>query len=190
MTRSGLDRLLPSLALCLAVSMPAWAETASSGEASASAAAQAESAKDPRCAVWARELGFAQSVADHDAQAFAEFVHADAVFGVSGQPTRGRDAIAAQWAGLIAGTRLELRWYPDVVSIGGDGRTAYSSGPALYRSVKDGSYRKGRFGSVWQLDRDGQWRVIFDDGIEPVATDAAGVQAFEAGRRPVCPPAA
>lgn len=144
-------------------------------------------ADNARCAVWARELGFAKSVADHDAQAFAEFVHADAVFGVSGEPTRGREAISTQWAGLIAGTRLELQWYPDRVSVGGDGRTAYSSGPALYRSTQDGSYRVGRFGSVWQRDHDGQWRVIFDDGITPVATDAAGVQAFQAGRQPSCP---
>lgn len=176
MTRS----LLASVALA-GLLAPA---VASAGEPAAPPAHEA------RCAVWARELGFAQSVVDHDAQAFAGFVHADAVFGVGGQPTRGRDAIAAQWAGLVAGTRLELRWYPDTVSVGGDGRTAYSSGPALYRSVKDGSTRLGRFGSVWQLDRDGQWRVIFDDGITPVAADAAAVQAFEAGRRTACPAAA
>lgn len=152
-----------------------------------SAATPRTDADNARCAVWARELGFAKSVSDHDAKAFAEFVHADAVFGVGGEPTRGRDAISTQWAGLIAGTRLELQWYPDRVSVGGDGRTAYSSGPALYRSTQDGSYRVGRFGSVWQRDHDGQWRVIFDDGITPVATDAAGVQAFQAGRQLSCP---
>lgn len=163
-----------SLALLLQAA-PARADNATSEQA--------------RCEVWARELGFAKTVVDHDAKAFTDFVHADAVFGVGSEPTRGRDAILAQWQGLIAGTRLELRWYPDTVSVGGDGRTAYSSGPALYRSVKDGSTRLGRFGSVWQKDRDGQWRVIFDDGINPVAADAAAVQAFEAGKREVCPPA-
>lgn len=142
-----------------------------------------------RCAVWARELAFARSVAAHDAKAFAEFLHADAVFGVGEQPLRGREAITQGWTGLIDGTALELRWYPETVSVGGDGRTAYSSGPALYRSRKDGSYRLGRFGSVWQIDRDGQWRVIFDDGITPVPVDDAGVTVFEAGRQEACPPA-
>lgn len=166
------------------VADPAQAESKSAAPSTAPLDSGADAA---RCAVWARELGFAKSVANHDAKAFAEFVHADAVFGVSGEPTRGREAISAQWAGLIAGTRLQLLWYPDRVSVGGDGRTAYSSGPALYRSTQDGSYRVGRFGSVWQRDHDGQWRVIFDDGITPMAADEAGVQAFHAGRRESCP---
>ncbi len=141
-----------------------------------------------RCAVWARELGFAQSVRDHDARAFAAFLHEDAVFGVSGRATRGREAITTQWAGIIDGSAVELQWYPRLVSVGGDGRIAYSSGPALYRSRKDGSYRLGRFGSVWQRDDAGQWHVVFDDGVTPVPTDEAGVHEFEAGRQPNCPP--
>ncbi|MGN7833262.1 YybH family protein [Pseudoxanthomonas sp. 22568] len=146
-------------------------------------------ASDARCAVWTRELGFAAALARHDTTAFAGFLHADAVFGVGHQPTRGRDAIVADWMPLIEGKALELRWYPERVSVGGDGRTAYSSGPALYRNPKDGSHRLGRFGSVWQQDRDGQWRVIFDDGVRPLPVDEAGVKAFEAGRRDACPAA-
>lgn len=146
-------------------------------------------ASDARCAVWTRELGFADALARHDATAFAGFLHADAVFGVGHQPTRGRDAILADWMPLIEGKALELRWYPERVSVGGDGRTAYSSGPALYRNPKDGSHRLGRFGSVWQQDRDGQWRVIFDDGVRPLPVDEAGGKAFEAGRRDACPAA-
>ena len=102
---------------------------AAAGEDSPMPAAQ----DDARCAVWARELGFADALARHDATAFAGFLHADAVFGVGHQPTRGRDAIVADWMPLIEGKALELRWYPERVSVGGDGRTAYSSGPALYR---------------------------------------------------------
>src|SRR5690606_28663441 len=61
------------------------------------------------CTVWARESAFAQSVADHDAAAFASFLHPDAVF-VGGQgPTRGAEAITAEWAGLIAGKGVLLR---------------------------------------------------------------------------------
>lgn len=149
----------------------------------------AASADEARCAVWARELGFADALARHDAAAFAGFLHADAVFGVGHQPTRGRTAIVADWTPLIEGKALELRWYPERVSVGGDGRTAYSSGPALYRNPTDGSFRLGRFGSVWQQDADGQWRVIFDDGIRPTPIDEAGAKAFEAGRRDTCPEA-
>jgi ketosteroid isomerase-like protein len=148
---------------------------------------------DPRqqaeCAVWQRELSFAQSVADHDARAFAAHLHPDAAFGVSRRATRGRDAITAEWAGLIDGSALKLSWYPAVVTLGGDGRTAYSSGPALYEDPRTGEARLGRFGSVWQRGEDGVWRVLFDDGIPPQKADAAAVQRFHEGRRPQCPAA-
>jgi len=157
------------------------------GSGNAAGPAVPAAGDEARCTVWARELGFADALARHDATAFAGFLHADAVFGVGRQPVRGRAAILADWMPLIEGKALELRWYPERVSLGGDGRTAYSSGPALYRNPRDGSYRLGRFGSVWQQDTDGQWRVIFDDGIRPVPVDAAGVKAFEAGRRDACP---
>ena len=61
-------------------------------------AAPAETSRQAECAVWQRELSFAGSVADHDATAFAEHLHPQAVFGVSGKPTRGREAITREWA--------------------------------------------------------------------------------------------
>lgn len=167
--------------------LPLLAVLATGARAAETPAAPAAAGDAARCAVWARELGFADALARHDAEAFAGFLHADAVFGVGHQPTRGRAAILVDWMPLIEGKALELRWYPERVSVGGDGRTAYSSGPALYRNPKDGSYRLGRFGSVWQQDADGQWRVIFDDGVRPAPVDEAGVKAFEAGRRDACP---
>ena len=164
-----------SLLCCLA-----WAVARLHADASGPAQAA-------ECAVWQRERSFARSVAEHDATAFAEHLHADAAFGVSGTPTRGRDAITREWAGLIDGSALVLRWYPVVVTLGGDGRTAYSSGPALYEDPKTGATRLGRFGSVWQRDDDGIWRVLFDDGIPPQPADAAAVQRFREGERVACP---
>ncbi|WP_454829751.1 DUF4440 domain-containing protein [Pseudoxanthomonas wuyuanensis] len=144
---------------------------------------------DARCQVWARELSFAQSVLAHDAAAFAAHLHPQAAFGVSGKPTLGRAAITDEWAGIIDGSKLRLDWYPAVVTIGGNGDTAYSSGPALYEDPQTGAARLGRFGSVWQRSDGGTWQVIFDDGIRPEPADAAAVQAFRQGRRTDCPPA-
>jgi hypothetical protein len=42
---------------------------------------------------------------------------------------------------------------------------------------------------VWQREADGEWRMIFDDGIRPEPADATAVQAFREGRKPVCPQA-
>lgn len=155
--------------------------------AAASAVEARALADSPRCQVWQRELGFARSVADHDPVAFAGFLAANAAVGVSREPTVGRDAVTREWQGIIDGSALKLEWYPAVVTIGGDGRTAYSSGPALYQDPKTGAYRHGRYGSVWQREADGEWRLIFDDGIRPEPADAAAVQAFREGSGKSCP---
>lgn len=141
---------------------------------------------DARCEVWARELAFARSVAEHDAKAFAELLHANAAFGVTRGPTTGRENIVREWQGIIDGSALKLEWYPDLVTVGGDGSVVFSSGPALYQDPKTGAYRHGRFGSVWQRDTDGAWRVVFDDGLKPEPADEAQVKAFRDGSGRAC----
>ena len=136
-----------------------------------------------RCQVWQRELDFARSVAEHDPVAFAEHLHPRTAFGVGRKATVGRAVVTAEWQGILDGSAVALAWYPDVVTVGGDGRTAYSSGPTLYLDPKTGAARRGRFGSVWQRDADGAWRVIFDDGIKPEPADDTAVRAFHDERR-------
>ncbi len=142
------------------------------------------------CAVWARELSFAQSVADHDAAAFSAHLHEGAVFGAkSPQPQRGRAAIEQGWAGIVAGKRMKLTWYPTMVAIGGEPGIAYSSGPALYESLAPGNgarYSIGAFQSVWHKDSDGVWRVLFDDGVQPVRATEQQVAEFRNGLRKAC----
>ncbi|WP_233263066.1 YybH family protein [Cognatiluteimonas profundi] len=143
------------------------------------------------CEVWARELSFAQSVAEHDATAFATHVEDNAAFSAaSPQPLRGRDAITRAWAGLIVGKPVLLSWYPDRTTIGGAPDIAVSSGPALFEDVRPGAdphFSIGRFQSVWHRGIDGVWRVLFDDGVPPTPATQAQVDAFHAGRQPVCP---
>ena len=143
------------------------------------------------CEVWARELSFAKSVADRDAEAFAAHLHEDAAFGVS-RPgvTRGRAAITADWAGLIEGTRVRLAWYPTHTAIGGVPDIAWSSGPALYEAVDPADpvpHRIGAFTSVWHRGGDGVWRVLFDDGIAPRPATPEEVAVFHAVRSETCP---
>lgn len=69
--------------------MQAWllaaAVAASAGLAANSGRAPPPSAIAPltaaECEVWARELGFARSVAEHDAATFASHLHPGAAFG-------------------------------------------------------------------------------------------------------------
>ena len=143
------------------------------------------------CAVWARELSFAQSVAQHDAAAFAGHLEDGAAFSAESlQPVRGRDAVAKQWTRLIEGKSLLLSWYPTRTTIGGVADIASSSGPALYEDVRPGAnphYSIGAFHSVWHRGKDGIWRILFDDGIEPKVASEAEVAAFRIARQLHCP---
>jgi ketosteroid isomerase-like protein len=182
-------RVAVVVAACLAgLSGFAFAEEAAKPAAGAAAPPQLSA---DECAVWARELGFARALAEHDAAGFAAFVHPQAAFGAGRpQPTRGREAIAAEWAGLIAGKGLRLRWYPQRVTIGGVGDVAWSTGPALYQRLEPGAqprYLIGQYQSVWHRDGDGVWRILFDDGIAPRPATEAEAMAFERGRREDCP---
>jgi ketosteroid isomerase-like protein len=143
------------------------------------------------CAVWQRELGFAKSVADHDAAVFGGHLHPQAAFGI-GQPpaTRGRDAIVQQWTPIIDGKRVRLLWYPDHVVIAGEPDVAVSTGPALFENLEPGpapKFSTSRFQSVWHRAADGTWQVLYDSGTAPKPADAAAVAAFHAGRREACP---
>lgn len=146
---------------------------------------------EAECQVWARELSFAHSVAEHDAAAFAAHVHPQAAFNSAGpEPLRGRDAVVAAWADIIAGKGLKLSWYPDRVTIGGPDDIAWSSGPALFEDLSPGAKQRfsvGTFHSVWHRDADGSWRVLFDAGAGRKPADAAEVRAFHAGRSERCP---
>lgn len=164
---------------------------AASAQDAPSAAPAATPASDA-CAVWAREAGFAQAVADHDAAAFASYLHPDAVFIGGNGATRGAEAIAAEWAGFIAGKGIALRWYPDSVDVGANGAVALSRGPYWMENPSappDKRYRRGRFISTWLRDADdGQWHVVFDGGAgdAPVPATADEIANLIATRQD-CP---
>ena len=144
------------------------------------------------CAVWDREVAFARTVQDHDARAFATFVHPNAVFiDDGGALTRGRDAVVESWKGLLRGEAVHLDWHPTTVLLTGDGHTALSRGPYWVEIAKPGAPRRllaGTFQSVWVLDGDGTWRVAIDGGTAAAsATTDEALQKIKAGIPARCP---
>ena len=156
------------------------------------ACAQTPPPPDPdECAVWRRELSFAMSVENHDANAFASHLDPGAVFGAGTEsPIRGRDAVLKAWAGLIAGGDTRLRWRPRYVSIGADRNIAFSQGPFVLEDKRpDGTprFRVGTFSSVW-IRRAGKWVVLFDGGATPAEVkDAQAAEAHLVSAPAACP---
>ena len=146
------------------------------------------------CDVWNREAGFASSVAQHDAGAFAAFLHPGALFNAaSNAPTRGATAVAKNWAGIIEGKNVILRWLPQYVSIGGDPNIAISRGPFTMENTNregKGRFSIGYFTSVWVREATGKpWLVLFDGGgAPPIAVENAEAAATHMAQAPkVCP---
>ncbi len=109
--------------------------------------------------VRAAETAFAKTMADRDWAAFKACVSREAIF-FGRQVLRGRDAVAAGWKPYFDGERAPFSWEPEQVEALESGSLALSSGPVLDPMGK----RIGTFQSVWRLEADGRWRIIFDKG--------------------------
>ena len=122
----------------------------------AAGASNAERADQVR----ARERAFAKTMADRDHAAFQTFVAEEALFFSPKGVLRGRQAVAEGWKGLYQGPAAPFSWDPETVEVLDSGTLALSSGP-----VRDPQGKNvGTFSSIWRLEKDGQWRVVFDKG--------------------------
>ena len=109
------------------------------------------------------ERAFAATMAKRDLKGFATHVSQEAIFmGSADAPRvlRGRAAIVEGWKQYFDGPAAPFSWEPDIVEVLDSGSMALTSGP-----VHDPSGKLiGRFNSIWRLEPDGQWRVLFDRG--------------------------
>jgi ketosteroid isomerase-like protein len=113
-------------------------------------------------AVGEAERAFAASMAARDIKAFAARLADEAIFvgGATGPVLRGKAAIVDGWRKFFEGPIAPFSWEPDLVEVLESGTLALSSGP-----VRDPAGTViGRFNSVWRLDDDAAWRVVFDKG--------------------------
>ncbi len=115
---------------------------------------------DAREVVKSMEIAFAKTMADRDLEAFKQFISPESVFFNGNEPLRGKDAIIQAWSPFFKEKAAPFSWYPDVIEVLESGQLALSSGPVLNGSNEE----IGRFNSIWRLDADGQWRVVFDKG--------------------------
>jgi ketosteroid isomerase-like protein len=106
------------------------------------------------------EEAFARTMADRDLEAFAAFVSQEAIFFGGPETLRGREAVVEGWRPFFEGADPPFSWEPEVVEVLPSGTLAHSSGP-----VKDPHGNvMATYNSVWRLETDGKWRVVFDKG--------------------------
>lgn len=124
----------------------------------------AKSAGELRQQVMDTERAFARTMAARDHVAFTAFLADDAIF-FSGGVLRGKQAVAGAWKRFYDAPVAPFSWEPAEVEVLDSGALAISSGP-----VKNA---KGEliatFTSIWRLEADGQWRIVFDKGNDACA---------------------
>ncbi len=141
-----------------------------------SSAALADLADEVRC----RETGFSKSIESRDMKAFRAFLDDDARF-VGGRVTRGPDEITEGWSTYASEDGPKLKWRPQVVEVLEDGALALSRGPYRYTEKNEDGEEVdywGTFNSIWRLNDDGEWRVVFDAGSPASQPPADDVQAL------------
>ena len=122
--------------------------------------AEAKTKPDPRGQVFAAESTFAATMAARDLKAFRSFVAPDAIFFGGRGVLRGNAAVVEGWKKFFEDPKAPFSWRPEVVEVLDSGKLAHSSGPVM---DPDGKLI-GMFNSVWRLESDGHWRVVFDKG--------------------------
>jgi ketosteroid isomerase-like protein len=138
---------MASLAACSSTGHPRGAHAPSKSETAA------------RDEVIASERAFAKTMTDRDFKGFTGFLSGEAIFFSGSSVEHGSAAIAAAWKPYFNGPAAPFSWVPDNVQVLPSGKLALSTGP-VYIQGKE----VGRFNSIWRLEADKTWRIVFDKG--------------------------
>ena len=117
--------------------------------------------------VRAAETAFAKAFADRDSNKFFSFVADDAHFLGPRRTLNGRNEVKEGWANFFKDAKAPFRWEPERVAVNDKGDIGLSTGP-IYDP--DGKH-VGNYSSVWQRQKNGTWKVIFDGPGSPVCEE-------------------
>ena len=138
--------------------------------------ARADLADDVRC----REIGFSRSVEAQDRDLFPTFIDPDARF-ANNAVVRTPEAIADAWDAFFREDAPKIKWRPQFVEVLETGDLALTRGPYRITDKDDeGNPREGwgTFNSVWRLNANREWLVVFDAGSFPDETPSDEVRAL------------
>ena len=142
----------------------------------AGSSAHADLADDVRC----REVGFSKSAEARDAVAFKSFIDFDARF-VGNSVSRGPSSITEAWSVFLTNGGPAIKWRPQFVELLEDESLALTRGPYRMITTDENGVETehwGTFNSIWRLNDDGVWRVVFDAGNAAAEAPADEVKAL------------
>ena len=122
--------------------------------------AQADTVDELAARVAEVERAFAATMAARDFDAFGSFLAEETIFFAGETPLRGKETVAEAWKGFFDGPEAPFAWAPETVVVLDSGNLALSSGPV----TNPAGERFATFQSVWRLEEDGEWRIVFDKG--------------------------
>ena len=106
------------------------------------------------------ERAFASTMSKRDHDAFTSFLSDETIFFSGETPLRGKQQVADAWKPYFQEPGAPFSWEPQTVVVLDSGTLALSTGP-----VRDpGGKQVATFNSIWRLDPDGTWQIIFDKG--------------------------
>lgn len=135
------------------------------GLTAVSRGAESSAAKDVRDA----ETAFAKAFADRDQAKFFAWVAEDANFLSPNKTLAGKAQVVEAWSRFFKDASAPFSWKPERVAMNGAGDIGLSTGPVLDAAGK----HVGNYSSIWQKQKDGTWKVIFDGPGAPVCPPEA-----------------
>ena len=106
------------------------------------------------------ERAFASTMSKRDHDAFTSFLSDETIFFSGETPLRGKQQVADAWKPYFQEPGAPFSWEPQMVVVLDSGTLALSTGP-----VRDPDGKQvATFNSIWRLDPDGTWQIIFDKG--------------------------
>jgi ketosteroid isomerase-like protein len=118
--------------------------------------------------VRAAETAFAKAFADRDSARFVSFLAPDAKFLQKSGALTGKDQIMSKWGPWLKLEKAPFSWRPERVEVNGAGDIGLSAGPVF----DDTGAHVADYYSIWEKQKDGTWKIIFDGPGTPVCPSA------------------
>lgn len=104
------------------------------------------------------EIAFAKAFADRDAAKFFSFILDDATFMGAKHTLTGKAEVVKAWTALFKDSNPPFSWQPERVVANAAGDLALSTGPVIDAK---GNHMSD-YSSIWQKQKDGSWKILFD----------------------------